>query len=54
MMGLAYFLHTMFRDNLSYLLPENVSEIFLCCTFSSKNKLEIIELFGIFDQIVKT
>ena len=42
--------NTMFWDRLAYL---NRNRNFFRCRFISKNKLEIIELFAIFYQIVK-
>ena len=44
--GAGLFFHTMFWNNLGYLMPKKFSEIFFRCIVIRKNKLEIIELFG--------
>ena len=51
LMGPAYFFHTMFWSRLAYLMPK--PNFFSLQIYISENKLEIIELFVDFYQIVK-
>ena len=46
--GAGLFFHTIFWSRLTYLMPKEVFRNFFRCRFISKNKLEIIELFGVY------